>query len=201
MAPDNSFIAVLIRIFFLLTPFFVLSMFVAMTLNMDRAQRNSIALKTLLANLVICLLLYFFGAQLFYFLGITLDAFRIGAGAILFITAYEMVTGKTPALPDAEEGDIAVVPLSIPFTIGPGTIGTLLVMGGSAATATEKIVDSTGIAVAVLLAGSLLFVANWVEHAIGRKGLNILSKLTGLMLAALASQIIFTGIKNFLLSK
>jgi multiple antibiotic resistance protein len=53
----------------------------------------------------------------------------------------------------------------------------------------------------VLLAGSLLFVANWIEHAIGRKGLNILSKLTGLMLAALASQIIFTGIKNFLLIK
>ena len=99
MVSENSFVAVLIRIFFLLTPFFVLSMFVAMTLNMDRTQCNNIALKILLANLVICLPLYFFGAQLFYFLGITLDAFRIGAGAILFITAYEMVTGKNPALP------------------------------------------------------------------------------------------------------
>ncbi|MHB9139398.1 MAG: MarC family protein, partial [Victivallaceae bacterium] len=89
----------------------------------------------------------------------------------------------------------------IPFTIGPGTIGALLVMGGSATTAGEKIVDASGISVAVFLAGSLLFVANWVEHAIGHKGLNILSKLTGLILAALASQIIFTGIKNFLLIK
>ena len=94
-----------------------------------------------------------------------------------------------------------MVPLSIPFTIGPGTIGALLVMGGSATTPAEKMVDSGGIAVAVLLAGSMLFVGNWIEHAIGRKGLNILSKLTGLMLAALASQIIFTGIKNFLFSK
>ena len=201
MTPDNTFVAVLIRIFFLLTPFFVLSMFVAMTQQMSRTRRNAIALKTTLSNLTICLLLYFFGVPLFYFLGITLDAFRIGAGVILFITAYEMVTGKTPVLPDAEEGDIAVVPLSIPFTIGPGTIGTLLVMGGSAATATDKIVDSAGIVTAVLLAGSMLFIGNWIQHAIGHKGLNILSKLTGLMLAALASQIIFTGIKNFLYSK
>jgi multiple antibiotic resistance protein len=201
MSPENSFVAVLIKIFFLLTPFFILSMFVAMTQHMSRAQRNAVAAKTMLANLVICLLLYFFGVPLFYFLGITLDAFRIGAGIILFFTAYDLISGKTPAMPDAEEGDISVVPLSIPFTIGPGTIGALLVMGGSATTVSEKMADVSGIAVAVLLAGSMLFVGNWIEHAIGKKGLNILSKLTGLMLAALASQIIFTGIKNFLFSK
>jgi len=201
MAPENSFIAVLIKIFFILTPFFTLSMFVAMTQHMSRTRRNSVAAKTMTSNLIICLLLYFFGVPLFYFLGITLDAFRIGAGAILFLTAYDLISGKTPSLPDAEDGDIAVVPLSIPFTIGPGTIGALLVMGGSATTAAEKMIDVSGIAVAVLLTGSMLFVGNWIEHAIGRKGLNILSKLTGLMLAALASQIIFTGIKNFLFSK
>jgi multiple antibiotic resistance protein len=201
MAPENSFIAALIKIFFLLTPFFILSMFVAMTRRMSRPQRNAIAAKTMLSNLIICLLLYFFGAPLFYFLGITLDAFRIGAGTILFFSAYDLISGKTPSLPDAEESDIAVVPLSIPFTIGPGTIGALLVMGGSAATAAEKMIDVSGIVTAVLLAGSMLFVSNWIECAIGRKGLNILSKLTGLMLAALASQIIFTGIKNFLFSK
>ncbi len=201
MAPENSFIAVLIKIFFILTPFFTLSMFVAMTQNMSRTQRNSVAAKTMTSNLIICLLLYFFGVPLFYFLGITLDAFRIGAGAILFLTAYDLISGKTPPLPDAESGDIAVVPLSIPFTIGPGTIGALLVMGGSATTAAEKMIDVSGIAVAVLLTGSMLFVGNWIEHAIGRKGLNILSKITGLVVAALASQIIFTGIKNFLFSK
>ncbi len=201
MFPENSFIAVLIKIFFLLTPFFILSMFVAMTREMSRSQRNAVAAKTMLSNLVICLLLYFFGVPLFYFLGITLDAFRIGAGTILFLTACDLISGKTPSLPEAEDGDISVVPLSIPFTIGPGTIGTLLVMGGSATTAGDKMVDVSGIVTAVLLAGSMLFVGNWIEHAIGRKGLNILSKLTGLMLAALASQIIFTGIKNFLFSK
>ena len=201
MAPENSFIAVLIKIFFILTPFFTLSMFVAMTQHMSRTRRNSVAAKTMTSNLIICLLLYFFGVPLFYFLGITLDAFRIGAGAILFLTAYDLISGKTPSLPDAEDGDIAVVPLSIPFTIGPGTIGALLVMGGSATTAAEKMIDVSGIAVAVLLTGSMLFVGNWIEHGIGRKGLNILSKITGLVVAALASQIIFTGIKKFLFTK
>ena len=94
-----------------------------------------------------------------------------------------------------------MVPLSVPFTIGPGVIGALLVMGGSAATAAEKLIDISGIVTAVLLTGIMLFVGNWIEHAIGRKGLNILSKITGLIVAALASQIIFTGIKNFLFSK
>ena len=201
MSSENSFVAVLIKIFFILTPFFTLSMFVAMTRDMSRTQRNSVAARTMLSNLVVCLLIYFFGVPLFYFLGITLDAFRIGAGAILFQTACDLISGKTPSLPDADEGDIAVVPLSVPFTIGPGVIGALLVMGGSAATAAEKMIDISGIVTAVLLTGIMLFVGNWIEHAIGRKGLNILSKITGLIVAALASQIIFTGIKNFLFSK
>lgn len=198
MVADNSFVSTLIKLFFLLTPFFVLSMFVTLTHGMTPAQRNGVALKTTLSNFLVCLCLYFFGDILFSFLGITLNAFSIGAGAILFINAVEMVTGRSKTVPGQNEGDIAVVPLSIPFAIGPGTTGAMLVMGATAGTMSHKIIDSCGILVAVCLTGSILLAANPILRIIGEKGLNILSKLTGLVVAALAAQMIFTGIRNFL---
>ncbi len=65
MSSENSFVAVLIKIFFILTPFFTLSMFVAMTRDMSRTQRNSVAARTMLSNLVVCLLIYFLAYRCF----------------------------------------------------------------------------------------------------------------------------------------
>ena len=97
-----------------------------------------------------------------------------------------------------DDGDIAVVPLAIPYTVGPGTVGTLLLMGAGAPSTEVKITEILGIIFAVGALGLLLFYSDTLEKVLKRKGLNILSKLTGLYLAALASQIIFEGIKNIM---
>jgi len=192
--------ATLIKFFFILTPFFVLSMFIVMTEGMSRARQRRIAEKTTLAILIICFFFYFLGNYAFIAFGITLDAFRIGAGAILFLTGVNLVMDREKDKdPDpAKAGDISVTPLAIPFAVGPGAIGTIMVASAETHAWDAHLAVCLGIGMAVLATGLLLLAALPMERLIGRGGIRILSKLTGLILAALAAQMIFTGIKNFL---
>jgi multiple antibiotic resistance protein len=183
-----------------MTPFFVLSMFIAITNGMDKRERHIVALKTTAALWILSILLYFGGNWAFLTVGITIDAFRIGAGSILMVSAIELVLGKGKggSLPDKDGGDVAVVPLAIPYALGPGTIGALLVMGGEKISFSAKITHVFGITVAVAAIGIILFAGVSIEKIIGKQGINILCKITGLVLASIAAQVIFTGIKNFL---
>ena len=199
----SAIIGVFVKIFFLLTPFFVLSVYVTLTRGEPEISRRRLAVRTTVAVLVIAMVLYLFGEQIFRYLGITLDAFRIGSGIVLLLSGIEVVRGggvPTGVRQADDDGDISVVPLAIPYTVGPGTVGTLLVMGAGVPSTEVRIAEILGIIFAVFALGALLFFSDRLERLLKRKGLNILSKLTGLFLAALASQIIFEGIKNILRS-
>ena len=141
-----------------------------------------------------------FGRQSFGSFGITLDAFRIGAGALLFLTAVELVRGNkdTAKVGDKDILQLAVVPLAIPVTIGPGTIGILLVMGATFEDTSSMLMGSLALVCAVLVVGIMLYTSSIFEKLIGKQGLLVISKITGLFLAALSAQIVFTGIKGFL---
>ncbi len=196
----NTLIEVFIRIFFLLTPFFILSIFVTLTKDEEFAVRRKLAIRTTVAVFIIVMVLYLFGVTIFNFLGITLDAFQIGAGIVLLLSGIEIVRGSgvPGGRQSSEDGDISVVPLAIPYTVGPGTVGALLVMSATGPSGNAKLIEVIGITLAVGALGLLLFFSDTLERVLKRKGLSILSKLTGLYLAALASQIIFQGIKNIL---
>ena len=197
----SAIIGVFVKIFFLLTPFFVLSVCVTLTRGEPEISRRRLAVRTTVAVLVIAMVLYLFGEQIFRYLGITLDAFRIGSGIVLLLSGIEVVRGggvPTGVRQADDDGDISVVPLAIPYTVGPGTVGTLLVMGAGVPSTEVRIAEILGIIFAVFALGALLFFSDRFERLLKRKGLNILSKLTGLFLAALASQIIFEGVKNIL---
>ncbi|AAR34127.1 MarC family protein [Geobacter sulfurreducens] len=194
----NFFVAIWLKFFFLLTPFFVMSVFLSMTQEIAPRDRRRLALKVTVAVLVACFTLFFFGNHLFSLFGITIDSFRIGAGALLFLSAVQMVQGDAAVSPSDRQGDISVVPLAIPVTVGPATTGALLVMGAELQGAWQTVIGCAALAAAVLCIGALLGSAASIEHVIGKRGITILSKLTGLMLAALAAQIVFTGIKSFL---
>lgn len=180
------------------TPFFVMSAFLSLTKNESIGERQRIAIKVTVAVVLTCFALFLFGTYIFALFGITLDAFRIGAGAVLFISAVAMIQGKATVSPQDAKEDVAVVPLAIPITVGPGTIGALLVMGADLGTFTEKVVASLALLCAVLSVGGLLLVAGRLERFLGQQGLTILTKLTGLFVSAIAAQIFFTGLKNFL---
>lgn len=187
-----------LKLLLILTPFFVLSVFLSVTRSLTLVERRKTAVKVTVAVIMISFFLFFFGRHLFDLFGITLDAFRIGAGAVLFLSALSLIRGSTDVFADGCTTDIAVVPLAIPVTVGPGTIGALLVMGAVKAPVADKLVGCAALLSAVLTVGLLLYVATTVEKLIGQKGLVIMTKLVGLFLSALAAQIMFTGIRNFL---
>jgi multiple antibiotic resistance protein len=197
-ASTQLFISTWIKLFFLLTPFFVMSVFLSLTQELSTAERRKVAVWLTADVILICFVLYFLGNAIFYVFGITLDAFRIGAGALLFLSAVDLVRGSEISLQGEGSGSITVVPLAIPITVGPATTGALLVMGTEVASVWEKFVGCAALFSAVISIGILLFLATSIERIIGRTGLKVLSKLTGLILSALAAQIVFTGIKHFL---
>ncbi|MFI3271651.1 MAG: MarC family protein [Pseudomonadota bacterium] len=195
----NVYLSTAIKLFFVLTPFFVLSMFLAMTKDYSLEDQKRTAVRVATAVYVVCMCLYFFGDLIFVTFGITLDSFRIGAGALLFLSAVSLVNGSKKAIQPDKDSDITVVPLAIPITVGPASMGTLMVMGATVNSGAERVVGSLALLTAVIGVGFVLYLSTTIEKILGNMGIAILTKLTGLILAALAAQIVFTGIKNFLM--
>ncbi len=194
----SEFFPTSIKFFFILTPFFVLSVFIVMTRSASHSAKTALALRVGAAVILTCLILFFFGNYIFSIFGITLDSFRIGAGVLLFLSAIDLIRGSKSGQAVEDEGDIAVVPLAIPIVVGPGTTGALLVMGAETGELHMRQLGCTSLFLAVSCLTILLLLASTIEKLIGQRGLSILSKLTGLVIAALASQMVFTGIQNFL---
>ena len=196
----DFFISTFIKMFFIMTPFFVLSVFLTITNEATLHDKRKLAIKVTFSVMVIALVLLFFGQHIFKIFGITLDAFKIGAGALLFLTAVGLIYGNKDGqkLTDTNLSDLAVVPLALPITIGPGSIGVLLVMGAEFNSFSKLLIGSLAILCAIFLIGTMLYLSSIIEKFIGKNGLLIISKITGLFLAALSAQIMFDGIKGFL---
>ena len=190
-----------IKFFFLFAPFFVLSMFLALTRGETPQARKQVANKAIIAAAAIALVLVFFGGSLFAVLGITLDSFRIGSGILLFMSALSLVKDGTRnhavGMPSEERDDVSVVPLAVPTIIGPATIGTILVYGAELE-GWDLIIGICGLLLALVSLAGILYMSSYIEKVLGRTGLNILSKITGLILAAMAAQIFMGGVMGFL---
>lgn len=196
----DIFLSTFLKIFFIMSPFFVITVFLTVTKESSLAIRQKLAIKVTFSVLIMSLVLLFFGGNIFAIFGITLDAFRIGAGALLFLTAIQLVNGgNEDTKTDTNNAlDSAVVPLALPVTVGPGTIGILLVMGADYKNTTELIIGSSALVLAVIAIGFMLYSSSFFEKIISQQGLTVLSKVTGIFVAAISAQIMFTGIKNFL---
>jgi multiple antibiotic resistance protein len=186
-----------LKILFIFTPFLILSIFLGITNEYDATRQRAFAMRATAAVAVICFAVYFFGSAIFSLFGITLDAFRIGAGALLFLNAINLVQGKAPATPTGES-DSAVVPFAMPIIVGPAVIGVLLVLGADTTSVGQRVAGAIAVALSISLLGCLLLVATQVERIVGKAQLQIISKVTGLILAAMSAQMIFTGIRNFM---
>lgn len=202
----TAFIHNFLKFFFLMTPFFVLSMYLSMTLGWEIKRKRVLALRIGFAVLAITMVLFFFGRWLFDVFGITLDAFRIGGGALLFLSAVGLVNGKVEDKKgeviedDSDEkiSNISVVPLAIPVTVGPGTTAALLLFGAETSGIMNYVLNVCALSSAAAALTLVLYIGTAIERKLGRNGILIVTKITGLILAAMAAQMIFTGIRSFL---
>lgn len=194
--PVEAVVGVFVKFLVLLTPFFILSVFVSVTDGLLEKERKKLAKRTTIAIWIVSLVIYFFGNRLFAYMGLTIPAFQAGTGILLMLSGIGLVRGNNSADVPRNPDDIAVVPLAIPYTVGPGTLGALLVMSAEAVSWKTRVIDIAGISVAVAVIGVLLFFSEGLLKLLKRKGLDILSKLTGLFLSALAAQLILNGLKS-----
>lgn len=200
----STYLSSTIRFLFLLAPFFVVTMFLALTRGLPAQEKSSIIRRAIVSAIILGLLLFFAGPLLFNAIGITLNSFRIGAGCLLFLTAVSLVNSGTRShatgLPDEDRDDVAVVPLAIPVMIGPATIGAIMVYGAELKAVPELAGGLLGLVSGLLILAVLLHLSGYLEKALGKTGLNILSKVSGLILSAMAAEIVLTGIAGFIAS-
>jgi multiple antibiotic resistance protein len=142
--------------------------------------------------------MFLFGQVIFKVLGIGVDAFRIGAGALLFLSAVSLMNPKVTASGHEEDDDVAVVPLAMPVVIGPATCGPLLVKGAEIASWSGRALMILAMTLALAALWAILRVGATIERHLGKKGIAILMRLTGLVLSALSAQMIMTGVRAFL---
>lgn len=179
-------------------------LFIALTQGMTKAHRLRVGLRACITAGVLMLVFLVLGERVLTFIGITMPAFRIAGGILLFLTALDMLfeRRRTRRESNAEEGaaehrdDPSVSPLAIPLIVGPGTITTIILL----ASQTTGIGDY--IAIAIILALNLFIVfafflaAPAIERMLGRVGINVVTRVLGMLLAALAIQFILDGLST-----
>lgn len=164
------------------------------------AQRH-LARKAILISAVVLAVFAAGGSALFEFLGVSLEAFSIAGGILLFKIAVDMVLAQRHRQTAEEEeeshsrDDVSVFPLAIPLITGPGAFATILVLVGQAGPDPERLGLLAAASAAVLLmAYASLRLAGLVSKLLGQTGINVVTRILGLILAALAVQYVANGV-------
>jgi multiple antibiotic resistance protein len=193
-------------LFFVVDPMAAAPIFLSMTASDTTEHKRRTAFRAALATLVTLALFAAVGGLIFRLLGISLGAFRIAGGLLLFLLAVDMLraqrsrqrTSPEEEIEGVDKPDISLFPLAIPMLAGPGSISTVMVL-------VSRIehywhygvillaITLTAIGVYYVLRGALV-----IERRLGQTGLNVLQRVMGLILAAVAVQFVVEGVQAVL---
>ncbi len=176
-------------------------LYIATTQGMAPERRHAVGRRACITAAVLLLIFLVLGERLLTFIGISIPAFRIAGGMLLFLTALDMLFERRQDRREknAAEGtdpghDPSVFPLAIPLIAGPGAITTVILLSGSV----QGLVAYGAIAGVILVILGIVYLtflaAPWIERVLGRTGINVLTRILGMLLAALAIQFVIDGI-------
>ncbi|WP_368184078.1 MarC family protein [Aestuariibius sp. HNIBRBA575] len=200
-----ALIAAFTTLLVIIDPIGLAPLFVAMTQGMDAKKRRAIAVRSCLVGAGLLVMFGLLGESVLGFVGISMPAFRIAGGVLLFLTALDMLFERrqTRRSDTADEGaqehhdDPSVFPLAIPLIAGPGSIATIILLTGQAEGVTDY-VTVLGVMLSVIFIVYLFFMAAGVmERLLGKVGINVITRLLGMLLAALSVQFILDGLQSF----
>ena len=191
-------------LFVVIDPIGLMPLFITLTQGADARHRRGIAIRACLIAFALLAVFTVFGEAVLGFIGISMPAFRVAGGALLFLTALDMLFERRTPRREGQAADHpndtpdpSVFPLALPLIAGPGAIATVILLAG-------KQNDITGLAsviavtAAVLVVVFLFFLVSGIlERALGKVGINIATRLLGMLLAALSVQFILDGLKAF----
>jgi multiple antibiotic resistance protein len=183
-------------LFTVIDPIAAAPMFVSLTQDADRRQTRRIAVRASLVALGVLLLFAVSGAFLFRLFGITIDAFRIGGGIVFIGIGLPMLTGGSHEEKKAQAGrDPSVVPLGVPLIGGPGAITTVMVLMGQASSPGHVAVLLSATVVAIAATCGVLLVSPGLLRRLGPAGLELVTKVMGLIILVIGIQFMIDGIR------
>ena len=200
----DYFITAFATLFVTIDPIGMAPIYLAVTAGIDAKIRRSIALRACVIAVILLIMFALAGNAVLELLGISLPAFRVAGGLLLFWTAFEMVFEKRQqrksataerALDDAAAHDLAVFPLAIPLISGPGSISASVLIASHANDYTQLAGFLGLIVVTVLMVYVVFVIADRIDRYITQTARAVLTRLLGVLLAALAVQFIADGVK------
>lgn len=201
MASLSSWLIPLVSIFFVVDPLAAIPAFLTMTADDSPSVRRATALRASIASSIILVLFAVAGGLIFKVFGVTLPAFRIAGGVILGVSALEMLRAERPSRETKEEiregvdkVDISITPLAIPLLAGPGAISTVMVLTHKTDSWVSDVPVFTAIALTGVATYVLLLFSDSLQRVLGRTGILVVSRIMGLVLAAIAVQFILDGL-------
>lgn len=197
---DSAFlITAFATLFVVIDPPGLIPMFIALTPGMTADRRRVIGLRACIIAIVILTLFGLLGEAVLGFIGISMSAFRIAGGILLFLTALDMLferrTQRREGQAAVPDHDPSVFPIAIPLIAGPGAIATMILLVGESGGGWQGILTVHLVMIFVVFMAFLLFlIAGPLEHALGRTGTVVITRLLGMLLAALSVQFVIDGI-------
>ena len=197
------FVSAFVTLFVVIDPPGCAPIYASMTTGASAAQRRSMAIRAVVISAAILLLFGLWGKQLLAVLGVELYSFRIAGGIMLFMIALEMVfekrtqrredrAQKIRETPEVE--DVSVFPMAMPMIAGPGSITTVMLLMARAEGVQERLVVFGAMAAVLLLMLAALVAAGPLMAILGQKIEAVITRLLGVLLAALAVQFVIDGI-------
>ncbi|MBI2375875.1 MAG: MarC family protein [Deltaproteobacteria bacterium] len=193
-----------VSIFFIVDPFAVIPTFLTMTAADSPGRRKAMALKASVATVIILLCFATAGGMIFKLFGVTLPAFRIAGGLVLALSAIEMLRAERATRENRDEvqegvekPDVAVTPLAMPMLAGPGAISTVMMLMNQAK---PWFPESLPVYFAILVTGAatylVLQLSELVSRVLGKTGINVMTRLMGLVLLTISVQFVIDGIRE-----
>lgn len=202
----TAFVAILVSIFAIVNPVGVIPTFVALTGGYSHKERKGVIVKAVLVGCGVLLLFGLAGETIFNVFSITIPAFRIAGGILIFKVAFDMLQGERPKsdsndheIADAlERENIGITPLGVPLLTGPGAITTVMILIASHDAAQDRLLIYGAVVLVFVASFILLFLGERLFGFMGRSGLQVFTRIMGLILAALAVQFVVNGVSQAL---
>jgi multiple antibiotic resistance protein len=201
------FFVAIAGVFVIINPLTTAFVFASLTNRSSDSERAAIARRAVVVSTSLLFVFAVLGSLIFQLFGITLAAFRIAGGLILFVIALGMLQARGDAETEPKQplpsgrlaDDISVVPLAIPFISGPGAIATTMILTSEAPSAWHVSVVFIAVAITTVSCYFAMVHSRYVIRALGDSGRMILTKLFGMILAVIAVQFVINGVGDVLL--
>jgi multiple antibiotic resistance protein len=201
--PEHMLVFAFATLFVVIDPVGQAPIFIALTPGLRPAERRAVARRGVLVAAAVLVAFAWGGEPLLRALGISLPAFRIAGGILLLLLAVDMVmarqTGLRATTPgedseSAHRSDVSVFPLAIPLIAGPGALTSVIMLMGRAGGSIPVEAGIVGLLLLVLaLTLACLYLADFLLRLLGVTGINVVTRVSGILLAALAVQFIVDG--------